>query len=126
MDLLVDVIEVIRVIGGITTTGVIRVRFPIRDRLDRLAPQSWRFGRSDAVAPKVAPTEDADGESLAGGFSAGGVAREGSKKSKLGWKSGKVDRNIGAIFWEKHRFVPHGGARAAAMEVSEALRVITV
>lgn len=124
MDLLVDVIEVIRVIGGITTTGVIRVRFPIRDRLDRLA--SWRFGRSDAVALKVAPTEDADGESLAGGFSAGGVAREGSKKSKLGWKSGKVDRNIGAIFWEKHRFVPHGGARAAAMEVSEALRVITV
>ena len=65
-------------------------------------------------------------QSLAGGFSAGGVAREGSKKSKLGWKSGKVDRNIGAIFWEKHRFVPHGGARAAAMEVSEALRVITV
>ena len=124
MDLLVDVIEVIRVIGVITTTGVIRVRFPIRDRLDRLAP--WRFGRSDAVALKVAPTEDADGESLAGGFSAGGVAREGSKKSKLGWKSGKVDRNIGAIFWEKHRFVPHGGARAAAMEVSEALRVITV
>ena len=124
MDLLVDVIEVIRVIWGITTTGVIRVRFPIRDRLDRLAP--WRFGRSDAVALKVAPTEDADGESLAGGFSAGGVAREGSKKSKLGWKSGKVDRNIGAIFWEKHRFVPHGGARAAAMEVSEALRVITV
>ena len=125
MDLLVEVIEVIRVIGGITTTGVIRVRFPIRDRLDRLAP--WRFaGRSDAVALKVAPTEDADGESLAGGFSAGGVAREGSKKSKLGWKSGKVDRNIGAIFWEKHRFVPHGGARAAAMEVSEALRVITV
>ena len=126
MDLLVDVIEVIRVIGGITTTGVIRVRFPIRDRLDRLAPQLWRFGRSDAVALKVAPTEDAHGERLAGGFSAGGVAREGSKKSKLGWKSGKVDRNIGAIFWEKHRFVPHGGARAAAMEVSEALRVITV
>ena len=124
MDLLVDVIEVIRVIGGITTTGVIRVRFPIRDRLDRLSP--WRFGRSDAVALKVAPTEDADGESLAGGVSAGGVAREGSKKSKLGWKSGKVDRNIGAIFWEEHRFVPHGGARAAAMEVSEALRVITV
>ena len=124
MDLLVDVIEVIRVIRVITTTGVIRVRFPIRDRLDRLAP--WRFGRSDAVALKVAPTEDADGESLAGGFSAGGVAREGSKKSKLGWKSGKVDRNIGAIFWEKHRFVPHGGARAAAMEVSEALRVIMV
>ena len=124
MDLLVKVIEVIRVLGGITTTGVIRVRFPIRDRLDRLAP--WRFGRSDAVALKVAPTEDADGESLAGGFSAGGVTREGSKKSKLGWKSGKVDRNIGAIFWEKHRFVPHGGARAAAMEVSEALRVITV
>ena len=124
MDLLVDVIEVIRVIWGITTTGVIRVRFPIRDRLDRLAP--WRFGRSDAVALKVAPTEDADGESLAGGFSAGGVAREGSKKSKLGWKSGKVDRNIGAILWEKHRFVPHGGARVAAMEVSKALRVITV
>jgi len=124
VDLLVDVIEVIRVIGVITTTGVIRVRFPIRDRLDRLAP--WRFGRSDAVALKVAPTEDADGESLAGGFSAGGVAREGSKKSKLGWKSGKVDRNIGAIFWEKHRFVPHGGARAAAMEVSEALRIIKV
>ena len=37
VDLLVDVIEVIRVIWGITTTGVIRVRFPIRDRLDRLA-----------------------------------------------------------------------------------------
>ena len=124
MDLLVNVIEVIRVIGVITIAGEIRVRLPSRDGLDRLA--WWGFGRSDTVALEVAPTEDAHGEPLAGGFSAGGVAREGSKKPKLGWKSGKVNRNIGAIDWEKHRGVPHGGARAAAMEVSEALRVITV
>jgi hypothetical protein len=57
VDLLVKVIEVIRVIGGVAITGVIRVRLPIRDGLDRLA--SWGFGRSDAVAKEVAPTEDA-------------------------------------------------------------------
>ena len=57
MDLLVKVIEVVRVIGGITITGEIRVRLPIRDGLDRLV--SWGFGRSDAVAKEVAPTEDA-------------------------------------------------------------------
>jgi hypothetical protein len=44
----------------------------------------------------------------------------------LGWKSGKVDRDISVIDWEKHRDVTHGGARVAAMEVSEALRIITV
>ena len=125
MDLLVDVIvqSVITVIGG-NITRVIRVRLPIRDRLDRLA--SWRFGGSNAVAQEVASTEDAHGEPPAGSISARGVAREGSKKPKLGWKRSKVDRTLGAIYWEKHRGVPHGGARVAAMEVSEALRVITV
>jgi len=67
VDLLVNVIEVIRVIGVITITRVIRVGLPIRDGLVRLA--SWRFGRSDAVALEVAPTEDAHGELLAGGIS---------------------------------------------------------
>ena len=95
MDLLVNVIEVIRVIGGITITRVIRVGLPIRDGLVRLA--SWRFGRSDAVALEVAPTEDAHGELLAGGISAGGIAREGSKEPSLGIEEGKVDRDISVI-----------------------------
>lgn len=83
MDLLVDVIvqSVITVIGG-NITRVIRVRLPIRDRLDRLA--SWRFGGSNAVAQEVASTEDAHGEPPAGSISARGVAREGSKKPRLG------------------------------------------
>ena len=59
MDLLVDVIVVITVIV-VNITRVIRVRLPIRDRLDRLA--SFRFGGSDAVAQEVASTEDAHSE----------------------------------------------------------------
>jgi hypothetical protein len=124
VDLLVNVIEVIRVIGGITITRVIRVGLPIRDGLVRLA--SWRFGRSDAVALEVAPTEDAHGELLAGGISAGGIAREGSKEPSLGIEEGKVDRDIGVIDSGSHRDVAHGGTRVAAMEVSETLGIIRV
>jgi hypothetical protein len=41
---LADVIKIIRVIWGIAITRVIRVRFPLGDRLRRLG--SWRLGRS--------------------------------------------------------------------------------
>ena len=72
MVLVADVVEVIKIVNGLTIIRVVGVRLPGRGGFVMLA--AWGFGGRVMTAEEVSSTEDANGELLAGSVGAGGVA----------------------------------------------------
>jgi hypothetical protein len=98
--LLAVIVKVIEIVNGLPITRVVGVRLPGRGGFVMLA--AWGSGGGVMTAEEVTSTEDADRELLAGSVGAGGVAGEGSKKSKLRVKGSKVKWDMSVINWEEH------------------------
>ncbi len=94
------IVEVIRIVNGLTIPRVVGVRLPGRGGFVMLA--AWGFGGRVMTAEEVRSTEDANRELLAASVGTGGVAGEGSKESKLRVKGSKVKWDMSVINWEEH------------------------